>query len=65
MGSEPDTSVTDSFGRAHDHDNLFLIGCGSFPTIGTANPSLTMVALALRSAKHLIDEFDSNGAATT
>lgn len=65
MGTEPDKSVTDSFGRTHDHDNLFLIGCGSFPTIGTANPSLTMVALALRSAKHLIDEFGGNGVGAT
>ena len=35
MGSDPNTSVTDADGRTHDHPNLFLAGCGLFPTIGT------------------------------
>jgi len=56
MGHDPSTSVTDSFGRCHDHHNLRLVGCGSFPTIGTANPSLTLVALALRTAQDMITE---------
>lgn len=56
MGADPTTSVTDSFGRCHDHHNLRLVGCGSFPTIGTANPSLTVVALALRTAEQMIGE---------
>jgi choline dehydrogenase-like flavoprotein len=56
MGDDPNTSVTDSFGRCHDHPDLRLLGGGSFPTIGTANPSLTVVALALRSAEQMIAE---------
>ena len=48
MGTDPQTSVTDSFGRTHDHPNLFLAGSGLFPTSGTANPTLTLAALALR-----------------
>jgi choline dehydrogenase-like flavoprotein len=56
MGDDPASSVTDSFGRCHDHHNLRLVGCGSFPTIGTANPSLTLVALALRTADDMITE---------
>lgn len=56
MGNEPTTSVTDSFGRCHDHHNLRLVGCGSFPTIGTANPSLTVAALALRTADDIVRE---------
>ncbi|HVL25957.1 MAG TPA: GMC family oxidoreductase [Thermomicrobiales bacterium] len=51
MGDDPATSVTDSYGRTHDHPNLFLAGGGLFPTVGTANPTLTIVALALRSAE--------------
>jgi choline dehydrogenase-like flavoprotein len=58
MGDDPATSVTDSFGRCHDHHNLRLVGCGSFPTIGTANPSLTVVALALRTAHDMIRELN-------
>ena len=61
MGSDPTTSVTDSYGRTHDHDNLYLVGCGSFPTIGTANPTLTMVALALRTAQQLSKTMGGRG----
>lgn len=50
MGADPKTSVTDADGRTHDHPNLFLAGCGLFPTFGTANPTLTLAALALRTA---------------
>jgi choline dehydrogenase-like flavoprotein len=50
MGSDPTTSVTDSYGRAWDHPNLWLAGSGLFPTTGTGNPTLTIAALALRSA---------------
>jgi glucose dehydrogenase len=50
MGSDPATSVTDADGRTHDHPNLFLSGAGLFPTTGTANPTATIAALALRTA---------------
>ena len=50
MGSDPTTSVTDADGRTHDHPNLFLAGGGLFPTFGNANPTLTIAALALRTA---------------
>lgn len=56
MGDDPATSVTDSYGRTHDHPNLFLAGGGLFPTVGTANPTLTIVALALRTAEHIGSE---------
>ena len=44
------TSVVDADLRSHDHDNLYMLGSGVFPTAGTANPTLTIVALALRAA---------------
>lgn len=51
MGTDPAQSVVDSRQRSHDHPNLFLLGSGVFPTVGTANPTLTIAALALWAAE--------------
>jgi choline dehydrogenase-like flavoprotein len=51
MGNDSTQSVVDSECRAHDHPNLFILGASVFPTCGTANPTLTVAALALRAAK--------------
>ena len=40
----------DGDGRSHDVPNLFVAGSSLFPTVGTANPTLTLAALALRTA---------------
>ena len=53
MGTDPRTSVTDSFGRSHDIDNLVIAGPGLFPTAGAMTPNFTNHALALRGAEHL------------
>lgn len=53
MGTDPHTSVVDADQRTHDHPNLYAVGCGSMPSIGTSNPTLTMSALALRSAERI------------
>ena len=50
MGSDARTSVVDSHSRSWDHNNLFLVGDGVFPTITTANPTLTLAALAMRTS---------------
>jgi choline dehydrogenase-like flavoprotein len=50
MGVNPKRSVVDGESRSHDHPNLFLLGSGVFPTVGTANPTLTIAALSLRAA---------------
>jgi choline dehydrogenase-like flavoprotein len=50
MGTDPSTSVCDSFGRTHDHENLFVVGAPTTPTGGCTNGTLTFVALTLRSA---------------
>ena len=42
-----------SFQRSHDHDNLYLVGCAMFATDGTANPTLAMATLALRTAERI------------
>ena len=50
MGTDPASSVCDSFGRTHDHENLWVIGAPTLPTGGCTNGTLTFVALSLRSA---------------
>jgi choline dehydrogenase-like flavoprotein len=50
MGPDPATSVCDSFGRTHDHENLFVVGSPTMPTGGCTNGTLTFAALTLRSA---------------
>jgi len=59
MGSHAGESVTDSFGRVWDHPNLYLTGSGLFPTVDSANPTLTIVALTLRQAAHILSELKS------
>jgi choline dehydrogenase-like flavoprotein len=56
MGRDAATSVTDPFGRAHDHPNLYMAGTGVMPTVGTCNVTLTAVALALRTADKIAEE---------
>ena len=53
MGTDPSTSVCDSFGRTHDHANLFVVGAPTTPTGGCTNGTLTFVALTLRSAEEI------------
>lgn len=53
MGEDPATSVVDHWQRCWDHPNLYAVGCGSMPSMGTSNPSLTMAALALRSCEQI------------
>jgi glucose dehydrogenase len=61
MGDDPKTSVVDSFQRSHDHNNLYLVGSGTFPTGGTANPTLTLSALAMRTADSIVGDLKSHG----
>jgi choline dehydrogenase-like flavoprotein len=56
MGTNSRDSVVDGYQRSWEHRNLFLIGSGSFPTMGTSNPTLTLAALTIRTAEHLIGE---------
>jgi choline dehydrogenase-like flavoprotein len=56
MGGDPKTSVTDGDGRVHGLGNLFVAGSSLFPTGSWANPTLTIVALALRTAERISTE---------
>jgi choline dehydrogenase-like flavoprotein len=53
MGSDPRSSVVDADCRVHTVQNLFVAGSATFPTSSQANPTLSIVALALRLAEHL------------
>ncbi|MBT9330852.1 GMC family oxidoreductase [Acidipila sp. 4G-K13] len=59
MGSDPSTSVVDKFGRTHDVPNLFICDGSILPTQGSANPGLTIQALAARTADYLIRQGDT------
>jgi choline dehydrogenase-like flavoprotein len=54
MGHDPERSVVDAYGRAHDVPNLFIADGSLFVTGGAANPTATISALALRVAKHIL-----------
>ena len=54
MGGDGAQAVVDANGRSFDHKNLFIVGSSTFPTCGTANPTLTISALALRTADHIL-----------
>lgn len=58
MGTKPDNSVVNPDQRTWDHDNLYLIGCGNMPTLGTSNPTLTMSALTFKAAEAILKHLD-------
>jgi choline dehydrogenase-like flavoprotein len=56
MGADPKTSVVDSFGKVHGVANLFVAGGSTFVGgSGGVHPTLTMSALALRTADYLVN----------
>jgi quinoprotein glucose dehydrogenase len=61
MGGDPNTSVVDSHGRTHDHENLFVVGAPTCVSGSCANATLTFCALALRSAGEIARGADFRG----
>jgi choline dehydrogenase-like flavoprotein len=53
MAQDPRRGVVDKNCRVHGMDNLYIAGSSVFPTCGFANPTLTIVELALRLVEHL------------
>jgi choline dehydrogenase-like flavoprotein len=53
MGSDPSKAVVDQFGRAFAIPNLFVVDASTFVSSAAVNPSLTVAALAMRSAAHI------------
>lgn len=56
MGKDPSTSVVDGFCRSHDIPNLYICSAAAFVTGGGCNPTETVMALAARTADHIINE---------
>jgi glucose dehydrogenase len=54
MGVDPSSSVVDASQRSHDVQNMWIVGSGSFPTVCTANPTLTLMGLAFKSARSIL-----------
>ena len=50
LGADPATSVVDPTGRAHDHENLWVVGAPTIVSAGCNNGTLTFAALTLRTA---------------
>ena len=59
MSATPETGVCDKFGRTWDVDNLFVMDGSVMPTQGSANPGLTIQALAARTADYLVSQHES------
>ena len=54
MGTAPGNSVVNDRQRTWDHPNLYLAGCGSMPSVGTQNPTLTMLAVSCRTVDDIL-----------
>ncbi|MCT9812104.1 GMC family oxidoreductase [Acidovorax sp. Be4] len=65
MGTDPNVSICDGWGRAHDHDNLFFAGTGVLPTSATCNSTLSGIAVALRTGAHILSEQPARPAAAS
>jgi choline dehydrogenase-like flavoprotein len=61
MHADPARGVTDAHCRVHSVRNLYISGGSLFPTGGHANPTLTVVALAIRLADHLKGLYGASG----
>jgi choline dehydrogenase-like flavoprotein len=55
FGTSPSASVLDVHCRAHDLDNLYVVDGSFMPSVGAVNPTLTIVANALRVGDHLAE----------
>jgi choline dehydrogenase-like flavoprotein len=60
MSSNPREGVVDEHCQVHGIHNLYVAGSSVFPTSGLSNPTLTIVALAIRLADRLKDRLDNS-----
>jgi len=56
MGVSRTDSVVNRYSRSWDHDNLYVVGCGSLPTTATANPTLTAIATTIMSVEDMLKQ---------
>lgn len=57
MGDDPRRSVLNAYCQSHDVRNLFVVDGSAFPSASEKNPTLTIMALAVRTAEHIADRF--------
>ena len=58
MGTSPDNSVVDKHQRSWDHKNLYLVGAGSMPTIGSSNTTVTLSAMTFYSTEQMLKDLN-------
>jgi len=58
MGTSKENSVVNKEQRCHEHHNLFLVGCGNMPSMGTSNPTLTVAALSFWAAENIHNDLE-------
>ncbi|HEX2484763.1 MAG TPA: GMC family oxidoreductase, partial [Myxococcota bacterium] len=65
MSDDPGRGVVDASCRVHGVENLYVAGSSVFPTSGVSGPTLTLLALALRLADHLVAVLARSGSTAT
>jgi choline dehydrogenase-like flavoprotein len=60
MGNNPLLSVVNPRQQSWDHSNLYMAGSGVFPTVATGNPTLTIAALAFKTADSILEDLTSS-----
>src|SRR5581483_6735068 len=56
MGNTPQVSVLNKFNQCHEISNLFVTDASCFPSVGTQNPALTIMALTIRACRYAVDQ---------
>jgi choline dehydrogenase-like flavoprotein len=64
MSERPEDGVVNKFGQAHDVPNVFVSDASQFTTGAAANPTLTIVALAIRQAEYIAEQLRANAIPT-
>ena len=57
MGNDPKTSVLNKWNQAHDVSNLLVVDGSCFVSSGCVNPTITILALAMRASQHAVEQF--------
>jgi choline dehydrogenase-like flavoprotein len=60
FGTDPASSVLDVYCKAHDLDNLYVVDASFMPSIGAVNPTLTIIANALRVGDHIAERIGTS-----
>ena len=56
MGKDPKDCVVDQYGRAWDHENLYMASTGLLPTSSTCNSTMNALAVAMRTAQYILSQ---------